>query len=316
VRFVVYGAGAIGGLVGARLHERGHAVTLVARGEHLRAIRARGLVVDSPDGRVTVPVPAVERPPGLGPGDVVLLTTKSQHTVDALAGLAAAPRSLPILCLQNGVANERRASEHHANVYGGCVMCPATHLEPGVVVAHRSPVPGILDVGRYPCGVDPTVTAVVAAFHDAGFAAEARPDIMRWKYAKLLANLTNAIEVIAGRGRRSGALAARARAEGVACLDAARIAYASEAEDRARRAELGPGPVGGSARGSSSWQSLERRTGDVETDDLNGEVVALGRRHGIPTPVNETLQRLATELARRRSGPGAMSEDELARLVP
>jgi 2-dehydropantoate 2-reductase len=52
--------------------------------------------------------------------------------------------------------------------------------------------------------------------------------------------------------------------------------------------------------------SLRRGTGDIETDYLNGEIVLLGRIHGIPTPANELLQRLARELAATRHGPGAV----------
>ena len=49
MRFVVYGAGAIGGVIGARLHQHGHEVVLIARGAHLEAIRARGLRIESAD---------------------------------------------------------------------------------------------------------------------------------------------------------------------------------------------------------------------------------------------------------------------------
>ena len=63
------------------------------------------------------------------------------------------------MCLQNGVANESAALRRFANVYGICVMLPASHLEPGLVVAHSAPVPGILDVGRFPDGVDDTADA-------------------------------------------------------------------------------------------------------------------------------------------------------------
>ena len=317
MRFVVFGAGAIGGLLGARLHAHGHSVTLIARGAHLDAIRERGLRVDAPDGTTVERVPATDHVEtrGLSPDDVVLLTTKSQHTAAALDALAGAPTTTPIACVQNGVDNERRALRRFANVYSVCVMCPGTHLEPGVVQAHRAPVHGILDLGRYPGGVDDTARAVASAFGAAGFLSEPRPDILRWKYTKLLLNLGNALAAICGPGSRTGAIAARARQEGVACLRAAGIAFAPEAEDAARRADLGARPPGGQQRGGSSWQSLRRRTGNVEADYLNGEIVLLGRLHGVPTPVNEALQRLANELARAGAAPGAMPEADLARLV-
>jgi 2-dehydropantoate 2-reductase len=317
VGFVVFGAGAIGGLIGARLHQHGHDVTLVARGDHLAAIRARGLRVDAPSGSEAVAVAAVGDVEHLDVGahEVVLLTTKSQHTAAALDALGAIPPETPIVCLQNGVANERAALRRFARVYGGCVMCPATHTEPGVVQAHRDPPPGILDIGRYPSGVDAVAERVAAALRDAGFVAEAQPDIMRWKYTKLLLNLGNAIEAVAGAEGRAGGLARRARQEGVACLAAAGIDYASAAEDRERRAVLAP-LAPGTHRGGSSWQSLVRGTGNIEADYLNGEIVLLGRLHGVPTPVNELLQRVANDAARNRRTPGATRDEDLARMVP
>jgi 2-dehydropantoate 2-reductase len=68
-------------------------------------------------------------------------------------------------------------------------------------------------------------------------------------------------------------------------------------------------------RGGSSWQSLARGLGSVETDYLTGEIVLLGRLHGVPTPANELLQRLANEMAAERRRPGSVPErDVLARL--
>jgi 2-dehydropantoate 2-reductase len=312
----VYGAGAVGGVVGAGLHQSGRDVTLVARGAHLQALRERGLRVEGPDGASTYDIPAVGDVARLKltADDVVLIATKSQHTDDVLQHLGpAAPPELPVVCLQNGVENERRALRYFANVYGVCVMCPATHLTPGVVVAHRAPVTGILDLGRYPAGVDDLARAIAAWLGAAGFVSEPRPDILRWKYAKLLLNLANALEVVCGPGHGPTDLARRARDEGVACLTAAGIPFVSEDEDRARRAELVP-RGGGRGGGGSSWQSVVRGTGDVEADFLNGEIVRLGRAHGVPTPVNAALQRLAGDIARRRAEPGSLAETDVLRL--
>ena len=67
--------------------------------------------------------------------------------------------------------------------------------------------------------------------------------------------------------------------------------------------------------GGSTWQSLARGTGRVETDLLNGEIVLLGRLHGVPTPVNALLQDVANELARTGAPPASLTEaDLLARL--
>ncbi len=318
MRFVVVGAGAIGGLLGARLHGCGERVLLVARGEHGRAIRDAGLRVEAPGATTVVAVPVVEdvRSVDLEADDVLLVATKSQHTGDVLDAVRQhAPPDLPVVCVQNGVANERLALRYFPRVYGVCVMCPATHLAPGVVRAHRGPVAGILDLGRYPAGVDDVAEAVAAAFTEAGFAAEARPDIRRWKYSKLLLNLGNAIEAIAGPAARAGPVFDLAWREGVATLRAAGIDFATPEEEVARRADLVPRRASGEPRGGSSWQSMMRRTGNVEADYLNGEIVLLGRLHGVRTPVNELLQRLANEAARARRLPDPSAADSLVRLA-
>jgi 2-dehydropantoate 2-reductase len=110
MRVVVFGAGAIGGLVGARLFQHGVAVTLVARGAHAEAL-ASGLVLEAPDESVTLPIPVVTDPAALQWTDdtVVLLAVKGQDTEEALLQLVTvAPQETPIVCMQNGVENERR----------------------------------------------------------------------------------------------------------------------------------------------------------------------------------------------------------------
>jgi 2-dehydropantoate 2-reductase len=200
------------------------------------------------------------------------------------------------------------------NVYGVSVLCPAVHLESGVVQAYAGPTTGILDVGRYPEGTDEIAEAIAAAFRSATFDSVARPDIQRWKYGKLLDNLGNAVEALCGPAARRGEIGGRAREEGVACLRAAGIEFAER--DSVRSEAIKPREVAGRRRpGGSTWQSLERGAGSVETDHLNGEVVLLGRLHGIPTPVNELLQQLANGFAREGRRAGTLSEqDLLARL--
>ncbi|HZA00463.1 MAG TPA: 2-dehydropantoate 2-reductase N-terminal domain-containing protein, partial [Acidimicrobiales bacterium] len=287
MRFIVYGAGAVGGVIGGRLFEAGHDVTLIARGDHLRALRRDGLTLASPDGTATLPVPAAADPGDAAPGDgdVVILTTKSQDTPGALEALAAsAPPGIRLVCGQNGVENERLALRRFPHVYGMVVMLPATHLEPGVVVTHAAaPTTGLLDVGRYPAGVDAAARDIAAALEGATFGSEPRPDIMRWKYRKLVLNLGNAVEAVCGRDDRSRALYRLVRDEGEACLRAAGIDVASVDDDRARRREgrFEIRPVPGYERGGgSSWQSLARGLGRIETDYLTGEIVLLGRLHG------------------------------------
>jgi 2-dehydropantoate 2-reductase len=315
MRYLVYGAGAIGGTIGGRLHQHGHDVVLLARGAHLDALRASGLRLRDPqnDALLDVPAAADPREAGVRAGDVVVLAMKTQDTAPALDALvtSAGPDApaVSIVCAQNGVENERMALRLFPNVYGMCVMLPASHLEPGVVDVHSAPTAGILDVGRYPTGTDETAERVASDIASSGFLSETVPAIMRRKYTKLLMNLANSLEAACGmRNEEAGPIFERARAEGRACLAAAGIDAASDEEDRARRGEhIRIRPIDGARRqGGSSWQSLARGSGSIEADWLNGEIVLLGRQHGIPTPVNAGLQRIANRMAREGRAPGSM----------
>ncbi len=318
--YVVYGAGAIGGLVGGRLFEAGFDVTLIARGPHLDALRARGLRLESPSGSATLPVPAVGHPREVewDADHVVLMAVKSHQTAPALVELATvAPVGTPIACLQNGIANEPAALRLFPHVQGVCVMCPASHLEPGVVRAWSTPVAGLLDIGRYPDGSDQVTRSIAADLSGASFSSRPVPDIRRWKHRKLLTNLGNAVEAICGRHEQTGPITAMLVAEGEAALRAAGLEACTAEEDRSRRADLLQlGEIGGSSRpGGSSWQSLRRNAGDIETDYLNGEVVLLGRMHGVPTPANEVVQQLAQVTASNRASPGAIPAATILGLI-
>jgi 2-dehydropantoate 2-reductase len=318
MRFAVVGAGAIGGAVGARLFQKGYDVTLVARGAHGEALRS-GLVLEAPDETVTLHVPTEAHPSRLTWTDdtVVLLAVKGQHTDEALAQLADAPATTPVVCMQNGVENERRVLRFFPHTYGMCVMCPATQLRPGVVQVHSAPVTGLLDLGRYPEGLDDSGQAIADALDTTTFQSVARPDIMRWKYRKLLMNLANAVEALSGPEGRFSALAKEAQREGKAALAAAGIDVASAEEDRERRADhlQVATTTSGQWRGGSSWQSLARGAGSIEAPFLNGEIVLLGALHGVPTPVNALLERLSVRAAAEGAAPGSWRLDELSRLA-
>jgi 2-dehydropantoate 2-reductase len=312
--------GAVGGVIGGRLFESGRDVVLVARGKHLLAIRSNGLTVASPSGTVTLQIPAVSHPveAELSPGDVVIIATKSQDTSEVLDGLESTGcEQLKVVCAQNGVRNEEAALRRFADVYGICVMAPTAHSEPGLVEAYSSPVSGILDVGRYPSGADGVCEAIAEDLWASTFVSVPRPDIMRWKYRKLIMNLYNALEALLGRGTWPEELTSAVRREGEQVIAASGIDMVSEEEDTERRGGLLTlAPVSGARRGGgSSWQSLARGLGTIETDYLNGEIVLLGRLHGIPTPANALLQRMAAQAARSKAAPGSTSAEDLLALL-
>ncbi|MFJ7268678.1 ketopantoate reductase family protein [Streptomyces sp. NPDC099050] len=327
MRYIIIGAGAIGATIGGRLAESGSEVVLVARGPHAEALRADGLRLTTADGERVHRLPVVGGPAELGelrPEDVLLLTVKTQDALAALdawgdaevAGGGTAAQRLPVLCAQNGVESERLALRRFARVYGVCVWLPATFLEPGVVSAPCAPLTGILHLGKAAGGADARARRIAADLEKAGFGAPVVEDVMRWKYAKLLGNLGNAIQATTGPEPEpaKAALLLRAVREAKAAFTAAGIDWASEAEQAAARDGKVDVPAG-EVRGGSSWQSLARGTGSVEADYLNGEIVLLGRLHGVATPVNDTLRVAANIFAREGLPPGAMSVEDLTALA-
>ncbi len=320
MRFIIYGAGGVGGVIGAQLFQGNEDVTLIARGDHLAAIQDRGLLYKTPDQSVHLPIPAVGHPREIafGGDEVVILTMKSQHTEAALEDLRlAAGDEVPLFCCQNGVANERMALRRFQNVHAMMVYLPAILLDPGTVLAHAARKSGVLDASIYPTGSNDLVAQVTGTLNGVNFSARPNPTVMRFKYGKLIMNLGNALAAVSPPGDEADGIRAQMRTEAETCMRAAGIDCASQAEEKARRGDLmKSAPVAGEARGGgSSWQSLVRGTGNIEADYLNGEIALLGRLHGVPTPANTVLQRLANELAANKGEPKSIPLADVRRQI-
>lgn len=318
MRYVILGAGAIGGAIGGRLFEHGHDVVLVARGAHLEALSRRGLELRDPERTAVLRIPTAPSPAEVdfGRDDVAIIAVKSQQTASVLVPLfVSAPADIPVVCAQNGVANEREALRHFGNVQAMCVFMPATHIEPGVVEIPVSPLSGVLDLGRYPSGADAVSTRLAEALTESSYVSRADEKVMAAKYRKLLSNLSNAIEAASGTLDDEDArrLSRLAEEEALACYEAAGIEVAEKEAYEDRRRVLGELRQidGRDFRMGSSYQSLQRATGDIEADWLNGEIVLLGRLHGVPTPVNALLQATANRMALERRAPGTIPAAEL-----
>lgn len=293
MRFIVYGAGGVGGCIGAGLQSAGRDVVLIARGAHLAAMQQSGLNIVSPGGVRNIAIPAVGGPSEIDwqADDVVLLTMKSQHTLDALRALARVHPEARVVCAQNGVANERMASSLFSCVLAMVVNLPAMHLRPGEVITHAVGRGGVLDCGLFPAGVDDLVETLCTALEDGGFSARPDAKVMRWKYAKLLTNLVNTAQALLGEHAEVANIARAARREAVACYAAHGIECATVDEIRERQEDTyRMGEIPGIPRsGGSTWQSLARGTGNAESEFLNGEIERLGAQAGIATPVNSGL---------------------------
>jgi 2-dehydropantoate 2-reductase len=311
MRYVVYGAGAVGGGIGGKLAQAGKDVVLIARGDHLRAMQADGLRLRTPREDVRVPVVAVGAPSEVDwRGDeVVLLTMKTQDTIAALDALRdAAGSRVPVFCAQNGVENERMAARRFEHVYATLVQMPTTHLVPGEVQLFGAHVWGNLDTCRYPSWVDALAEQFCRDTNDAGFESVADPEALEQKYAKLLFNLNNIAQALFLPTDDPTELVRVLREEGAAAMRAAGIRWTPP--ERARQANFVYGEIPGLKReGGSTWQSVV--TGrSLETDYLNGEIVMLGRVYGVPTPGNLTMLDIAAKTAAGRLQPGWITPEE------
>ena len=324
MRYIIYGAGGIGGGIGALLTRAGREAVLIARGDHLIAMREQGLLIRRASGVERIAVQTAAHPAEIAfrEDDIVLLTMKGQDTQAALDDLeAAAGAQIPVVCAQNGVANERAAARRFGDVYAMLIVMPATFLVPGEIALHAEPLAGLLDCGRFPRGADERIAAVCADLEAAGFSAAPDDHAMRLKYGKLLTNLRNALQALCGvREEQAGpdlqGFVGRLRDEALACYDAAGIAYAPLDEiNRRRAAVFSSEQVEGVERGGgSTWQSFRRGLPGIETDYLNGEIVLLGVEHGVPTPANRALQLLAKTALSEGRGVGDTSLEEILAL--
>ena len=166
-RYVIVGAGAIGGTVGAVLTRAGIPTVLVARGRHAEVLAAAGMTLRTPDGTFRIPVTAAARPADirLTDRDVLVFATKTQQLDGALQEwvdqpvhgsegvLGTAGERLPAMTALNGVTAEEKALRYFRRVFGVCVWLPAVHLEPGEVIVRSWPVVGQFHIARWPASI-------------------------------------------------------------------------------------------------------------------------------------------------------------------
>jgi len=318
----VVGAGAIGSLVGARLHESGINVRLIGREAQVAAIHAKGLLVKGQKESRLVQLPAATEVDGTA--DIILLTVKSQDVRDACRTIAALHSDATVVTMQNGVRSDREA----ADILGrdrvvGCVLnISATYLEPRVVEQNTA---GLFQVGA-PFPESKARVDAVLALLSLAIKTEYVPDIARSRWTKLMANLNNAIMAITGwpigRALRHPGLTRLSIAtirEGVKTAQLG--GFGLDQSRRARTLRLMStlstplsylifrGRLAGnfppdSTYGPSTLQSFQRGSSS-ELDYLNGEIVTLGERIGRPTPYNAGLleQGRAVFTTRRHLSP-------------
>lgn len=325
MRFIIYGAGGIGSVIGGHMFRKGYDVVLVGNAQHMGAIKANGLKLVTGDETFTLRIPTAKTANELGPfrdDDVVMLCAKSQHTLKCLGQLrnATAPKTLPVVCCQNSIWNESIATRVFDTIYGAMIYVDAIFLAPGEVVNSVTDRFGYIEIGRYPRGKDTLCDEIVVALRSAGFSANVHTEVMRAKGGKCLINLANALYAITEGKGDAAPFENEVRREAMQVWSSAGIEW-EDSKSLRQRCKENSGthktPVGYEHLDTwgSSWQSLARGTGNIEAEQLNGDVVAFGRMLGIRTPYNELLWRTAEDMARNHEKPGKYTAEQLMSMV-
>jgi 2-dehydropantoate 2-reductase len=327
-RYVICGAGAVGGAVGGLLLESGSRVLFVARPAQAEAI-SRGFQIELEGRSILVRGQAVTSARQIEPRpeDFIMLSVKSQGAAIAIEELTQVyGEATPIACLQNGVRNEEVAARRFARVYAGVVLFSAIQLDPNLITITRGRQ---IIVGSYPEGLDATVEQLRKDLARAGFDCLASPHAMAIKWDKLIANLNNATHAITGLSLEEShsdpqmrLLMAEVCQEGARVLEAAGLKFDPpdsplRIRDRIESLRRPPeGPQHETPRSfPSMWQDLYLGRPSTEIEFLNGEIVKLGQRLGIQTPYNSALVEIVTEMSRRGLKPGLYTPAQLGALI-
>jgi 2-dehydropantoate 2-reductase len=333
MRFVICGAGAIGGVIGGQLAKAGKDVMYIEKlQDHADALRQNGLRLRGIHGNHTLHIPVVTQASEIDfrPDDAIFLAVKSFHSDAACQELRQATSlELPIFCSQNGMRNEETAAHYFQNVNGVMVLIGAKRLEPGVVVQTGN---GPVGVGTFPEGLSPVAQDVAAALDETDLPVYTTNQVAQHKWNKMLINLNNASMGLTGFASQEAQSDATARLwladvyeEGARVLQAAGIEYEGPPgmgaiEDRIRELRdpnFDPGmPSEDELKGRASlWQDLYHQRGEVEADYFNGEIVRLGRQYNVPTPYSSLLVDLINEMAAARELPGKYTIGQLRELL-
>lgn len=318
MRVVVFGAGAVGSVLGGLLALERHDVLLVCRRDHAQAISDDGLKLRSATGDYVANPRAAET---LSRGDIgadtfVLLTAKSHDTEACVEEIAAlAPPEVPFFCVQNGVSNEDTASRRFENIYSGICYMTCSTLQPGHASFRKA---GRVVLGKHPKGSDAAVRSLGATFESAGLDVCLSRNVMADRWLKLAVNTQSVFHaVIDPRDHDANEffeLKAQILEETRRILKAARIrAKSCEGRDpsidemiedlrrpRARR----------SARGinvhNSTWQDLYLRRARLESPFFHGPFIEMAGEHGIAAHYNQTALDIAERCHAAAAGPETM----------
>ena len=294
MRIVIMGAGGIGGYFGARLAAAGNDVAFIARGEHLAAMRAIGLVVRSARGDLHLTdITATDDPNTLARADLVLIGVKLWDTEAAATAVKPLVRpGTAVVSFQKGIEKDdvlARILGREA-VIGGTAQISVVIAGPGVI-AHTGALAKLV-IGELDNRRTPRIETIAATCQTAGIETEIAADIRlaTWqKFAFLVAvsacitSMRQPIGPLRGNPQTRAFLRDVMR-EVVAVGQAQGVPLPADFAD-ARLAQIDTLP----ADMSSSMHGDLTRGNRLEVAWLSGAVAALGGNTGVPTPLNRAV---------------------------
>jgi 2-dehydropantoate 2-reductase len=321
LRICIFGAGAVGSFLAARLGHAGFDVSAVARGAQLAALQTNGIRLEESSGTIQAAVKASADPSDLGIQDAVIFTTKAHSLSDAATlaapligpdtalvfaqngipwwyghgftppGLTEGPLDLldPGSAIWNGFTPER--------AIGAVIHSPNTVIAPGVV-QNKANRPAGLPLGEPKGGASASTQRISEALEAANIHAPILPDIRREVWSKLILNIAGAPGCSLTGASVKGFLqdeGMRAAAAG-AMREAVAVA-AAHGFDLVVDIEANTDPDKRPDHKSSMLQDLEAGR-QMEVDPIVGSVVHLARAAGVPTPTLDILLPLLRMRAR------------------
>lgn len=301
-RFVIVGAGAVGGTIGGLLAQQGYSVALIARGQHGQVISESGLTLHTPHRSTCIELPCFSSIEQVDwkQGDLAIISTKLNDAERAFTSLVkSAGEQLPVVCATNGIHGEIWAAKQFRHVISMMIWMPATFLHPGEVTVYGDQIPGVLDCGQAgkPSDLHASITNSLCKHLSAsGFASRSLEDISQWKRAKLITNLANTAQALVEDDWKRVAKAAQR--EGRNILQLAGLKHVSTEQLRLRTDCVKLLPVKGEKRlGGSTWQSLQRGR-PLESPWLEGAIVELAHQCNASAPINLALTDAAKTLTK------------------
>ena len=293
MRIAIIGAGGVGGYFGALLARSGHDVVLLARGDHLAAIREHGLTVRDENGSFTVEIGATDSVDGLAGADFAIVAVKSY----SLAEVAPVARTLAlsgatVVPLLNGVeaaGDLARGGVPEGQILGGQTNVSAFKAGPGLI--QRAIWKERIVVGELDGTVSARVVNLVDALRSANIDAVASEHIVLdlWRKFNMLCAMAAACgmarsDVGSIRDTALGNLLIKRAVSEIAAVGRAKGVPIPESQETETMANIEALPP----RMKPSFLLDLERGGPTELEVLSGAVSRFGRETGVPTPVHDT----------------------------